>query len=294
MTPGESLTEFMMGRGGNPEAFTDETAAPPLKGHHYLDTTWPEVSPQELLAIAAPLAANGSPAKDAISRAYELITEARLFCRNVAHWNSQVRRNHVDLSIGNALKKVPSLERTAVVVALLNEIGETMNDTDAEKLFNEWYRYKLRERDFLANSPYSSILRGSQEWNPHWLNLPDKRKPETPAPRKTIEGEHETVPWWTTDDVWWPEPSEESLKAEKSADLEKGTAKGGKIKFKSEHTARQLLQNFLSWVKNRPTSDSPSKGPNRRRSRTAGVFVSPKTNGAVQGDDGRFRKKSSS
>lgn len=289
------------------EIFAGEEANVPIAGIPFLDTTYIEVSPEDLVIVATSLlAVSGGSEKKAIEKAYTLITEAHLFSRNVVLWNENVRRHHADEMIAVAMAEVGNLHRTNLLVSVLKKIEcPTTNSTDAERLFNRWVKEELRHEDFMSFGPFETTdSKLSATFNSLWQMLPLRKSPSTKAPRVLRKGEHETAPWWTTDDVWWPDPSKQLMETRNDQIYQRDPSnpQSRTIWFRCPENAASLLSRFVRWIKNGHagntkfdggTAISPKTSRRQPKNKESHKFVSRGTKGAERNQSGKFKKQNS-
>lgn len=258
-----------------------------------------EVEPDQLIDVAKHIATAGIPAQETIQRAYTLICEAHLTCRNIRHWNEMSRRGHVSKNIheivekhtikdGKNAGKVPRLDALG---AFLTSKGKPSYKTDDGKLFRKWVKDSLRHRSYTKvipwnpsrddfdNTLYTQLLK--KGWI-RWINigsgghliLPDETaKPTTKPRRKFSEGEHVTRPWWGTKNVWWPSPSEQEIK-EFQAEFLIDNSKH----FRNAYLAKEALEKFERWLTIQDAIKENGKTPRKKNKRNSetGQFTKSK------------------
>lgn len=281
--------------------------------HSAMDTTYLEVSPEQLIDVARHLAGKGLDHQEAVTRAYAIICEAHLVSRNIQLWNEKVRRHHSAEHIFSLVNAAPTNEqgqplRVPLLVEFFKARGQGSNATNASKRFNEWFRHSTRLNDYLATVPWNReannfdpelhkqlLKTGWITWfqigSSGYLLLPSQTLPAKKAPRKPEEGEHMTRPFWVTNDVWWPQANPKEVERRKSEYLNQA-----RDAFSSPHMATRALEKFERWldleeaIQRETNPPSPVKRPRSGK----GEFVSPRNKGADRGEKGRFRKKSGS
>lgn len=276
---------------GDCTIFAEEGAATPYRNvRKMIGSMYFEVTPEELITVASQLMGEGVRVSDAVERAYALITESHLFSRNLRHWNNKVRRDFVSETVHVLVEEVSGqndgqVPRKEILPLLLDRLGKPTNEEDASKLFNRWIKHRVRAREFRELSPSAErILGDSSKLDRAWLRLPTATKPSKSSPRRRKKDEHATAPWWTTEDVWWPEPEKASVEEEKNEYLN-----SNKSRFKHPYEAKRCLQRFADWILEEWKPKSKRSRPLHHKS--SGQIVSPKTKGAQRNVEGKFSRK---
>lgn len=274
------------------------------------DTTYLEVSPEELIDVAKHLAGPGIGHRESVERAYRLICEAHLISGNIQLWNEKARRHHSSEAIFNLVDQAQKNQRgqplrQGLLVAFFESLGLGRDATNAAKRFNEWLRQATRLKDYLASVPWNPQMENydndihkqlvKNQWikwfrigSAGYIILPSRTQPAKKAPRKLKEGEHVTTPFWSTSDVWWPEADEEEVEHRKSEYLSKS-----RDAFLSDHHARKALEKFGRWLdleQQMRAEAKPTKSSKRPRNNN-GAFVSVRDKGSDRGSEGQFQKK---
>lgn len=286
-------------------------AAEPVFGddrHAGQDTTYLEVSPEELIEVAKHLGGQGINHQESIARAYRMICEAHLISGNIRRWNEKVRRHHSPEHIFDLVARAEKNEqgqprRIPLLVEFFKLLDQGSNSTNASKRFNEWFKHSARLKDYKATVP---LYPQREDFNAElyqqlatngWINwhiLGGKANPRMPARTEPVgrvpdagkQDEHPTRPYWSTSDVWWPEPSKEEVESQKSEYLNQA-----RDAFISGQHARRAMTKFDDWLILEQQMGEGTKISKRPRTKGS-KFVSPSDNGSDRDEHGQFRKKS--
>lgn len=280
------------------------------------------VDPETLIDVAKHIADPITPSQRIVEKAYEIICEAHLLSRNLAHWNEKAENHHLDPAIKKITdahakeieKGIFHCPRKAVLVAFEKHLGNEVSESTASENFNEWIRESTRTDEFLEAIHYNHH---DSQHDRHLFNMlitsgwieclsmgsrveyypPRPISPAIPLIESppTLRSDFrskatvlclETEPYWNSEDRWWPNPDKETLEAKKREIL---TANGQF--FLSPFIAARTLEKYAfwreAWAERKRRHQKPPATP--RKDSETGHFIRKKP--AQDPDTGKFRKK---
>ena len=240
---------------------------PRTSGDGFFNTCYLEVSPKELLEVAKHLTNAAENPKEAIEKAYALITESYNFSRGVHYWNYKVECDHVSPAIHNLVEahtiqsgeNKGSAPRAKLLQGFEKLLGNNIAEGTASDRFNHYLKEEIRLEDFLFEIGYSphsenhDLEKINLLYENKWIRqvnigssvliLPPERTQPIKRKRKPKPSEHPTEPYWNTKDSWWPEADPEILKKQREQILR------GRGQFFWAYEAKKILQSYLEWRK---------------------------------------------
>lgn len=280
------------------------------------------VAPETLIDVAKHIADPSSSVKKTVAKAYEIICEAHLLSRNLSHWNEKAANHHLDprfkkIAEDNSEEDANGLircSRKKVLVAFEKTLGNDVSETTASENFSEWIRESVRTEEFLDAIHFDHH---DPEHDPHLFNMliksgwlerlkigtagyylppiptsPTKRlNSHQPTFRSNLEKKAsvislETEPYWSSEDRWWPNPSNETLRAKRQEFL---NATGQY--FLSPFIAAGALERYSGWLEvwNERKKRKYQAPSSPRKDSESGQFIGQKR--LKDRESGRFRKK---